>query len=320
MTERLHDVVLLIADISGYTSFLRANAETIVHSQTVITRLLESILDEWTPPIEVSKLEGDAVLAYCLKPVPESVPGEGRRALGERVAAVRERFRRTVAELSRSRYCDCDACRGIEDLRVKVIVHSGRAVLHQVRRFHEIAGMDVIVVHRLLKNSVGADDYVLLTVDPRHHNLWVGAAEYGLTPAAARADVQPPAGWSETPVIESCEGVGKVSGSAWLPPESAPRRWLDEHRELPLARKLAHKTRWTLGILRDEVLVRLGIRRRPGYRNIPPIGPIELAERFAGLVMLLVMPLLLPITLVQNLLAVVAEHRAGRGSTSSDGG
>jgi class 3 adenylate cyclase len=298
VAESLHDVVLFIADISGYTAFMRGNAEALVHSQTVITRLLEAILDELRSPLEVSKLEGDAVFFYCLKPVPEAAPGEARAALGARLTAAREAFCRTVAELARSRYCDCDACRGIERLRVKFVAHSGRAVIHQVRRFQELAGVDVIVVHRLLENSVGANEYVLLT-------------------DACLPDVAPPAGWIERPVCESCEGVGEVSGRAWLPPEASTALWAERDRRLSLGTKLKHKARWTCGILRDEVLVRLGMKRRPDYRNVPAGAAMGLSDRLSGLTMLAVMPLLLPYTLLQNAVSVLAEHRADRANSGN---
>src|SRR5262249_41536343 len=42
-------------------------------------------------------------------------------------------------------------------------VHSGEALFHRVLNFQELAGVDVIIVHRLLKNSVKADQYLLMT-------------------------------------------------------------------------------------------------------------------------------------------------------------
>jgi hypothetical protein len=44
-----------------------------------------------------------------------------------------------------------------------VVAHAGRAVRHRLGRFEELTGVDVILVHRLLKNRVGADSYLLLT-------------------------------------------------------------------------------------------------------------------------------------------------------------
>lgn len=36
-------------------------------------------------------------------------------------------------------------------------------IVKQVRQFTEIAGEDVILIHRLLKNSIDSDEYILLT-------------------------------------------------------------------------------------------------------------------------------------------------------------
>jgi hypothetical protein len=60
--------------------------------------------------------------------------------------------------LSQSTTCSCKACTHIERLRLKVIIH-GEALFYHVFRFLELAGVDVIIAHRLLKNSVIADQY-----------------------------------------------------------------------------------------------------------------------------------------------------------------
>lgn len=41
--------------------------------------------------------------------------------------------------------------------------HVGRAVRHRLGRFEELTGVDVILVHCLLKNRVPADTYLLFT-------------------------------------------------------------------------------------------------------------------------------------------------------------
>jgi hypothetical protein len=73
------------------------------------------------------------------------------------------RFREKLAELGRSNTCTCHACTHLEKLRLKIIVHSGEVLFHRVLHFNEMAGADVIIVHRLLKNSVPATQYLLLT-------------------------------------------------------------------------------------------------------------------------------------------------------------
>ncbi|MEI9864472.1 MAG: DUF2652 domain-containing protein [Limisphaerales bacterium] len=72
-------------------------------------------------------------------------------------------FREKITELSGSTTCDCHACTHIEKLRLKIIVHRGEALFHRVLHFDELAGVDVIIAHRLLKNSIKAGQYLLLT-------------------------------------------------------------------------------------------------------------------------------------------------------------
>jgi class 3 adenylate cyclase len=66
-------------------------------------------------------------------------------------------------ELIESNICPCEACESVERLRLKVILHAGPAVLHRIGRHPELAGADVILAHRLLKNSVDGDEYLLVT-------------------------------------------------------------------------------------------------------------------------------------------------------------
>ena len=156
-------------------------------------------------------------------------------------------------------------------------------------------------MHRLLQNTVGANDYVLLT-------------------DACLPDVAP-RGLDRAPGVRDLRGSGEVSGRAWLPRARRPRR--GRARSPPLLwTKQKQKARWTCGILRDEVLVRLGIKRRPGYRNVPTGAALGLSDRLSGLMMLAVMPLLLPFTLLQNAIAVLRgapreedldEHPLDRG-------
>ncbi|MBI3269474.1 MAG: DUF2652 domain-containing protein [Planctomycetes bacterium] len=302
----VEDLVLFLADISGYTSFMKWNVETLVHSQAVITILLETILDRLPAGSEVSKLEGDAVFFYVRKRDPGPPPREEALATGRALASLWETFNRKVVELSRSRYCECDACRGIENLRVKFIVHAGKAAIHPVRHFVELAGLDVIVVHRLLKNSVGTREYALVT-------------------DGAAADVEFPPEWASCTSREECEGIGSVAARVYTPPGAAggaaevdSRLGYDRH---PLATKVWHKARWTWRVFTAELLLRCGFSRRPAYRNVPPAEATAAVDPVLAVVMLVAAPITLPVLLVQNTLTVLQEHRdwarsASRGSSA----
>jgi Protein of unknown function (DUF2652) len=59
--------------------------------------------------------------------------------------------------------CSCPACCDISQLKLKAIAHYGQAVIKKVRRLEELAGTDVILAHRLLKNKIPSQEYLLLT-------------------------------------------------------------------------------------------------------------------------------------------------------------
>ena len=209
-------VILIIADISGYTRYMTANVKSLAHSQLIITELIVAIIKQVELPLEVAKLEGDAVFLYCRKQNSSQPWPETRKIIGEKLFAFFEIFRRKVAELSRSTTCHCSACAHIERLRLKLIVHSGEALFHRVLQFLELAGVDVIIVHRLLKNSVTSDQYLLMT-------------------AAAREDVPFPVDVPLVRASESYDDLGSIDTLVYFPDtESAPGQIDDESAPVPL--------------------------------------------------------------------------------------
>lgn len=160
MSRDARDVLLMIADISGYTRFMVANQTELAHSHMIIGALLESIIAEVEIPLTVAKLEGDAVFVYFLK------EGDAAASLGrisEKLPRFFSAFSSKLRDLAITRNCSCGACANIHLLRLKVVAHSGTALLYSIAGGTELAGVDVIMVHRLLKNSIPSHEYLLLT-------------------------------------------------------------------------------------------------------------------------------------------------------------
>ena len=65
--DQEYNVIFFIADISGYTRFIVTNEKELVHSQIIIKDIMNAIMDEIDLPLEVFKLEGDAVFLYADK-------------------------------------------------------------------------------------------------------------------------------------------------------------------------------------------------------------------------------------------------------------
>jgi len=137
---------LAMADISGYTAYL-AGSE-LDHAQDVLADLTETVVNALAPPMRLSKLEGDAAFVYA--------PGVQIDAsmLLDTVEATYFAFRRRQDAIDRATSCECNACVLIPRLDLKFVAHHGRFVRQRVAGSEELSGSDVIVVHRLLKNTV----------------------------------------------------------------------------------------------------------------------------------------------------------------------
>ncbi|HLT46200.1 MAG TPA: DUF2652 domain-containing protein [Rubricoccaceae bacterium] len=156
----LKPVVLVLADISGYTRFIKFHRVSLVHAEHIIADLLESVMARATHPLVIHELEGDAVSLYALA---EDRAAATRSALAQ-VDGFFEAFRAREAELvSECSLCKCEACEKVGQLKLKAVLHTGDAVFTRIRQFTKVAGEDVILAHRLLKNTVPSDEYVLMT-------------------------------------------------------------------------------------------------------------------------------------------------------------
>lgn len=96
MEPRTESVVLILADISGYTRFMIANQQALVHAQMIITKLLEAIIREVEIPLEVKEVEGDAVFLYAIKPNDEAAWQQTRQLIGRKLLDFFEAFARGV--------------------------------------------------------------------------------------------------------------------------------------------------------------------------------------------------------------------------------
>jgi hypothetical protein len=157
MGMEAQDGTLVLADISGFTAFVTATE--LEHAPQIIGTLLEAVMRRLSPPLEIQEVEGDAVFALgpdgALRP-----PARLLDVLHSAFVA----FKEARQELAADESCSCGACRGVESLDLKIVAHHGRFLRHAVGGRAQVAGVDVILAHRLLKNGVTTSRaYVLLT-------------------------------------------------------------------------------------------------------------------------------------------------------------
>jgi hypothetical protein len=140
---------------------LKLRRVSLVHAEEIITGLLEAVLNKAEHPLTLNKLEGDAAFLYSLANGNEQ---EIARDAARQVSAFFDAFYLQKAEFGfQAQACICDACKSIGELRLKAFLHLGDVALKRIRQFEELAGEDVILIHRLLKNTIPSREYVAMT-------------------------------------------------------------------------------------------------------------------------------------------------------------
>lgn len=170
---------LVLADISGYTSYL-AGVE-LDHAHEILTDLLTAIINRFKTLLTISKLEGDAVFAYT----PEAKLPRGETLL-ELVESTYVTFHDRIQSSHRHTTCQCRACQGMSGLDLKFFIHHGDYIIQEITGIRELVGSDVNLAHRLMKNHVaeatGWKAYVLVTEK--------GLDRLGLRPEGGHAQIE----------------------------------------------------------------------------------------------------------------------------------
>ncbi len=198
--------VLLIADISGYTNYL--GGVELEHCHDVLAKLLEVVSQQTSGVLTVAKLEGDAVFCY-----------DSRNACDVEmfVSTIEASYYAFVGlrrDIELNRACPCDACRQVPALDLKVIAHYGAFVEETIAGRSELMGTDVVLAHRLLKNSVidsgHARGYALVTEACIEH-FGLGTSDFAKH-------------------TEVCDDIGRVE--CWV--LDLDERWREEQERSPV--------------------------------------------------------------------------------------
>ena len=139
---------IFIVDISGYTKFVRETESSI--GAWAISQLLEVILSANKLKFLISEIEGDAILFYLFgKPHPVKILLDQFDIM---LLAFNEKLEE-IRLLSDS----------IDQLSIKAVAHYGEITEYQVSNFSKLYGEILIEAHRLLKNHIDLDTYILIT-------------------------------------------------------------------------------------------------------------------------------------------------------------
>ncbi|MBS0652509.1 MAG: DUF2652 domain-containing protein [Verrucomicrobia bacterium] len=237
------EMFFFIADISGYTEYMVRNQMEHTHGIYLINELMTALVKEVALPMEVSKLEGDAIFLFLpYEKLPEEMHKDPRM-LTEKILRFFTAFKRKINALQEKNVCDCGACANLGSLNIKIVAHFGKASIVKIGSFMELSGVDVILVHRLLKNQVKEKRYLLLT-------------------EAAYKKLSLPAEGKVVQAEEIDKDIGKIPVYIYYPPEGIPP---PEKKELSFFEKIKGHAKLVLG----TTLLKFGNKKNLHYHNFP---------------------------------------------------
>lgn len=149
--------LLFLPDISGYTHFVNSTEKA--HSQQVIAELLEVLISANSLGMDIAEVEGDAVFFYLEDGLPSL------ESLLAQVETMFSAFYSHLELLASHRICPCRACETASQLELKIVSHCAELEFIEVQGKKKPYGSEVIEAHRLLKNDIESNNYVLISSD-----------------------------------------------------------------------------------------------------------------------------------------------------------
>lgn len=154
--------LLCIPDISGFTKFMGEIDFEL--SSKVIPSLLNKIIYANEIDLKISEIEGDAVLFYRVGQLPSL------KALIEQCNHFYTEFYKQMEVLRKKNNGHPGAKKIPVMLGLKIVLHFGKEIgIVPIGKNFKLMGEDVIVAHRLLKNKIPIDEYILISQDLLDH-------------------------------------------------------------------------------------------------------------------------------------------------------
>jgi len=138
---------LLVANIFGYTAFIKQTE--IEHAQSIIDDFLNTLIENFLPPLIFSKTEGDSIFAYT----PDDSFTKGQTLL-EAIENLYCIFAITRESMHRNTVCPCKACKSITGLDLKLVLHYGTYSFTTVNSQQDLIGIDIMAIRHLSKSPI----------------------------------------------------------------------------------------------------------------------------------------------------------------------
>ena len=147
--------LIFLADISGFTEF--TSLSEINHGAHLISDLFRVINNENNIGLKLIELEGDAMQLVKV------YEGETEKEIYDLALRMFLAFHSYLLKYDVQKICQCQACANVTMLNIKFFVHKAKLVEINLEQLTKYFGSGMITIHRLMKNTVPVEDYILFT-------------------------------------------------------------------------------------------------------------------------------------------------------------
>ena len=149
-------VFFCIPDITGFTKFITSSKHP-EFAHKVITNVLNRVIGSNILGLSVAEIEGDAVFFYKKGRLPAV------NKVAKQCQLIYETFVSTIESFKQTEPDMYELYLSKNQLGIKIVIHYGHIALAKIKGRTKLMGEDVILVHKLLKNSITEPCYILLT-------------------------------------------------------------------------------------------------------------------------------------------------------------
>lgn len=153
--------LICIPDLTGFTRFV--SESDIDFSKKVVPSLLRIIINSNKINLQLGEIEGDAVLFYKTGKLPPL------KELVEQCKLFYSNFSTQLNILKENHADDFEKIISTGRLGLKIVLHCGKVSYSNIEGNIKLIGGDVIAAHKLLKNSVSYNEYILISKNVLGH-------------------------------------------------------------------------------------------------------------------------------------------------------
>jgi hypothetical protein len=150
-----HSVFFCIPDLTGFTKFMTTADSDFAHR--VISNILNKLVASNILEMNVAEIEGDAVFFYRTGRLPAI------SKVAKQCKLLFQVFNNVIDSYEQSEPENYQKYLSKNQLGLKIVIHHGKTTFSKINGKIKLLGEDVILVHKLLKNSIDIPCYILLT-------------------------------------------------------------------------------------------------------------------------------------------------------------